>query len=290
MWNKQCNSQGKFSPIVLNLFYLTFIIEALVDFSEIKALLIYTPQTDLHNSVIISFAHTLKKLFTIDVMMDIFDVPQTKHKNPGLWCSEAFQRATHIVYITPPNTTETYPSVYKTEPMALRFLEEYLASGRTNKKILCVTFPYSRKNIPEMFKNFRQFQLMKDFSGFISYLENYNRQNVFLWMSVFKRNQLMYYSENSCYLELLEAIKRAQEEAKLTKKLSKVKKPEIKILVPSEENIAGKEESENDTLIKKEGEYSVDVKELDLSGEKDEDLEEIVLPKTGKFDIRSLDL
>lgn len=222
--------------------------------------------------------------------MDIFDIPDTKHKNPRLWCGEAFQRATHIVYITPPNTEETYPPVYATEPMALRFLEEYLASGRSNKKILSVTFPYSRGNIPEFFRNFKQFHLMKEFSDFITYLENYNRQNVILWKSVFKRNQLMYYSENSCYLDLIDAIKRAQEEEKLTKKLAKVKKPEIKILLPSEENIAGKEENENATLIQKEGEYSVDIKELGLSGEKYENLEEIVLTAPGKSDIRCLDL
>lgn len=261
-----------------------------MDFSEIKALLIYTPQTDLHNNVIIIFAQTLKKLFQIDVLMDIYDIPQTKHKNPSLWCSEAFQKATHIVYVTPPHTAETYPSVYKTETMALRFLEEYLSSERTNKKILCVTFPYTRKNVPDLFKNFRQFHLMKDFAAFISYLENYNRQNVFLWKSIFKRNQLMYYSENSYYMDLVKAVKNAQGDVKLTKKLSRTKKPEIKILLPSEENICGKEENENDSLIKKEGEYTVDIKSLNLSGENDDSLEEVVLPQCGRFDIRTLDM
>lgn len=293
IWNKQCNSQGKLHIFTNNNsnynFKISFISEALVDFSEIKPLLIYTPQTDLHNNVIIALAQTLKKLFRIDVLVDIFDIPQTKHKNPGLWCSEAFHQATHIVYVAPPNATETYPSVYKTESMALKFLDEYLTSELTSKKILCVTFPYSKKNVPLRFRNFRHFHLMKDFSAFIYYLVNYNRQNLFLCKSVFKMNQLMYYSEDSLYLDLVEAVKRAEDEMKLAKKLSKVKKPEILVLEPSEENIAAKEESENETLIKKEGEYSVNIKELDLSGEKDGGLEDVVLPKGG-FDIRTLDM
>lgn len=226
----------------------------------------------------------------MDVSIDIFDVPLTKHKNPGLWCSAAFQQATHIVYVAAPNTSETYPSVYKTEAIALRFLEEYLASGRTEKKILCVSFPYSRKNIPELLKNFRHFQLMKDFSGMISYLVNYNRQNVFLCKSIFKRNQLMYYSEDALYLDLVEAVKKAQDDVKLTKKMSKIKKPEIKIVVASHENIAGKEEHENETLIRKEGEFSVDIKGLNLSGDRDDELKEVALPKAGSFDITNLDL
>lgn len=267
-----------------------FTTEALVDFSDIKVLLVYTPKTDSHNNVVIAFAQTLQKIFRMDVMMDIFDIPKTKHKNPCLWCSEALQQATHVIYVAPPNTAETYPSVYKTEAIALRFLEEYLASGRSDKKILCVTFPYSRKNIVELLKNFRHFYLMKEFSGLISYLVNYNRQNVFLCKSIFKRNQLMYYSEDSLYLDLVEAVKKAHEEVKLTKKLSKIKKPEIKILIPSEKNIAGKEANENDTLIKKEGEYSVDIKELNLSGDKNDGLKEVALHKTGSFDVNDLDL
>lgn len=263
-----------------------------MDYSEIKTLLIYTPQTDLHNSVVFNFAYTLKSLFKIDVLMDIFDIPQTKHKNPALWCSEAFKQATHIIYIAPPNTTETYPSVYRTEAICLRFLVEYLSSGCADKKtILCVTFPYSKRNIPELFKNFRHFHLMKDFSSFISYLVNYNKQNVFLCKSIFKRNQLLYYSEDLSYLDLLESVEKAQKQIKLTKKQSKTKKPEIKILMSSEENITGKEEIESDTLIKKDGNYSFDIKELNMSGKRDESsLQEVVLPKAEGFDIRSLDM
>lgn len=273
VWNKQCNFR-----------------EALVDFSDIKILLVYTPYTDFHNNVVVSFAQALQKIFRIKVFLDVLDIPQTKHKNPLLWCSEAFQQATHIVYIAPPSAPEMYPSVYKTEVTAMRFLEEYLARGCSEKKILGVTFPYSRKNIPEVFKNFRHFHLMKDFSALVSYLVNCNRQNIFMCKSIFKRNQLMYYSEDLFYQELVDAVKRAQEDVKLTKKLSKVKKPEIKVIVPSEESLVEKEESENDTLIKKEGEYSFDVKELNLSGDKEGALTNVVVKKEGRFDIRSLDL
>lgn len=283
-----------FFPIIFKLIIckLISVIGDLIDYSQVKALLIYTPQTDLHNNVVHHFAHILKDFFGIDVLMDVFDIPQTKHKNPALWCSEAFQQATHIVYITSPNTIETYPSVYKTEAIALRFLEEYLASGHSDKKLMYVTFPYSKRNIPELLRNFRHFHLMKDFSAFIYYLINCNKQNVFLCKSVFKRNQLLYYLEDPFYLDLLAAVEKAQKDAKLTKKRTKVKKPEIKILMPSEENIAAEREEEDgtDKLIKKEGECTFNIKELDLSGEKNDNLKGIESENTESFDIRCLDL
>lgn len=261
-FSKESQTQLVFSTTPMKI-YTSFII--LEVGNTTKALLVYVPSSKEHQTVISTLVQTLTKVFGIEVYVDMFDIPLTSHKNPLIWCSEAFNQATHVIYVASPNTHSNYSSIYKTEPLALRFLEEETSKKNPTKKICLVTFPYA-EDIPEILRNVRGFSLMKDFNRFINFLLSTSDKSEMVLMNVFKRNLLMYYMESPVYRELMDAVRKAQKKIHSENGMIAVSKPNIKIVLASDENIDKKTE-EKQSLIEKDEKSSVfDINDAEVPG------------------------
>lgn len=164
----------------------------------------------------------------------------------------------------------------------MRFLREDI--GREGSKRVCtVTFPHCRTGIPEILKNFARFDLMKDFDAFVGFLVGYDKQSAFLCKSIFKRNRLMFYSENQYFIDFVEAVRKVQNEKDAAKR-----KPEIKVSVVGLG--CGNEEEEQLIESGEKEKFPFDVRELNLSGEGKGDVKDEKKRLSQDFDIQNLDL
>lgn len=239
-------------------------------------LLIYTPSTKLHDSIIINLTYALRDAFDITVFLDRLDISQTDHKDPLRWCSESFENATHIVFVMSPETSD-YPTIYETEAAAMRFLEEEIKNRNFSKQIATIVFQHTTKNIPETLRRFRCFNLMKDFHKFLQFITNKWQSPWVLW------------TEDMSYLDLLEDVKAAENYKPVKNEL---KIPQIKLSATSKENVLLEQKEDDAKYVKEQGPFSFDINELNLSGGEEE--EEVLRPKTPtenySFNIQSLNM
>lgn len=157
----------------------------------------------------------------------------------------------------------------------MRITEEELINRHVKKQILTVRFPYASQNIPVL-RHFRNFELMKDFYEFITYLTG-------------KRIK-MYYREYPMYSELVKAVREA-ELYKPEKSNLQLTKIEIKLISPSKEELHDEEEEECQKLVEsKEEPYTYDIRDLNLSGKEEEALQPNMPVKGASFDIQSLNI
>ncbi|XP_011636448.1 uncharacterized protein LOC105426763 [Pogonomyrmex barbatus] len=128
-----------------------------------NCLLVYSPTHPSHVNVMAELTKYLQ-CCSINAMIDIFDIPKTASKDPGLWCNTAFQIADVVLIATSPPTfakadaTIIYRNV---DNHLLRLLKENYP--RRNKRYYAIHLPYCKPDhIPEEARHFKKFCIPKN--------------------------------------------------------------------------------------------------------------------------------
>jgi len=126
-----------------------------------KCLLVYSPTHMSHVYTMVELAKYLRGS-NIDAMIDTLDIPETTHKDPVLWCNDAFHSADVIIVATSPKTNEIAPVVYRNmDSQALRLIKENYPQH--NKKYYMIEFLYCDPNdIPKEARHFKRFSMPDD--------------------------------------------------------------------------------------------------------------------------------
>ncbi|XP_023247431.1 uncharacterized protein LOC106635760 isoform X2 [Copidosoma floridanum] len=128
---------------------------------KLKCLLIYSPTHMSHVYTMVELAKYLRGS-NIDAMIDTLDIPETTHKDPVLWCNDAFHSADVVIVATSPKTNEIAQVVYRNmDSQALRLIKENYPHH--NKKYYVIEFPYCDPNdVPKDARHFKRFSMPDD--------------------------------------------------------------------------------------------------------------------------------
>ncbi|GAB1866897.1 SEFIR domain-containing protein [Camponotus japonicus] len=134
-----------------------------------NCLLVYSPTHPAHVNVMAELTKYLK-CCNINVMIDMFDIPETTSKDPGLWCNIAFQAADVVLIVTSPpmssaksDTTIIYRNV---DNHLLRLLKENYP--QRNKRYYAIYLPYCKSDhIPEEARLFKKFRLPENLTKLV---------------------------------------------------------------------------------------------------------------------------
>nr|CAH7720559.1 unnamed protein product [Callosobruchus chinensis] len=185
-----------------------------------KALVLFKPSFEKHNEVVSILAKAVKYITGVEVMLDPLSTTVTKQDNSEKWCSDNLIRATHIIYVIPPQNEGT--SEYEFDYMTYSFLKEEMRKNNSSKKIVVVSFPYCNKHVPQVLSGCPKFEFMDDFAAFLGIFK--------FVLSSFD------YQNNINYIELSGKVKQVVNEMGVCNKAPKIL-------------VTGEEETEIDVLL-----------------------------------------
>ncbi|XP_041978778.1 uncharacterized protein LOC121732854 isoform X2 [Aricia agestis] len=142
-----------------------------------KVLVVYSPANRLHAECVASFVTYLRSEYGFEVMYD-GDISNTAHGDPFIWAQEAFNLASHVIYIVGPmENTNLYNNIYDKPILAHKDVDVMLLSllkgnkvSKCPKDVMNVFFEHSNGPIPVETKHDKVFFLLKDWQKLIAYL------------------------------------------------------------------------------------------------------------------------
>ncbi|XP_066584361.1 uncharacterized protein [Prorops nasuta] len=164
-------------PVILYAFYHIFKIYKR-KISQIRrqrrpyCLLMYTPSHAAHVNVMATLTKYLR-CCNINAMLDIFDIPESKNKDPFLWCNNAFDNAEIILIATSPSLRQNEPpTIYQNiDNHILRLLKENYS--QRDKRYYIIQLPYCKaSDIPEEAKHFKRLKLPEHLSKLVKTIHN----------------------------------------------------------------------------------------------------------------------
>ncbi|KAK2721152.1 uncharacterized protein LOC136035560 [Artemia franciscana] len=209
-------------------------------------LFLYDPVSAAHIKVVVALKHYLEEHYNLKVMLDIHDIPQTKHKDPFEWYSMAIHEADCVSIIVSPTIKpqlKEVPSVVDYSTLKTQTMKK---RGENNEIIYQHTFslgisllisrirtmmkeknynldrfvvlipPYSSEtNIPPAGVNFRRFRISEQLSGFLKHIQhstscnNLERKRMNCFSNTFRWKSLNGIESSSAGVGLENAIKAA---------------------------------------------------------------------------------
>lgn len=143
-----------------------------------KVLVIYPPGNRLHAECVVSFVSYLRSELGFDIMYD-GDIINISHRDPFLWAKEAFDLASHIVYVVgPADESNFYNNIYekqiipahKNVDILLLNMVKTNRGTRNHKSLSNIYFEHSNGQVPIEMKHCKSFFLLRDWKKLISYL------------------------------------------------------------------------------------------------------------------------
>ncbi|VVD02022.1 uncharacterized protein LOC126972792 [Leptidea sinapis] len=171
-----------------------------------RILIVYPTANRLHAECVASLVSYLRAEYGFDISYD-GDIKNTSHGDPYVWAEEAFQLATHLVYIVgPAENTNLYNNIYdKPIITAHKDVDNVILSRlrqsrgkRVRKEVMNIFFEHSDGEIPIETKQDKHFFLIKDWQKFINHLSK----------NLPPKTQIMRTEKGKCFLEDLSRAKK----------------------------------------------------------------------------------
>lgn len=211
-----------------------------------------------------SLARLLNDVLHVDVLLDVFGIPETHHQNPLLWFNQAFRDASHIIYIGSPElppSKATSDNIYRLYGVSMKAITAKIVSNSNAKQLIVLTFPYSINAVPGELTSLRRFDLMKDMDSFVNSLVMLPYQS-WTFLHIYRPNR---FRGEPQYMELLSQIQSAQKEVEMfSDYLTSTGSP--KVTITHDENDESPNEDEHHLLNLKAHNFTYNLSDLDLSG------------------------
>ncbi|XP_072396055.1 uncharacterized protein [Diabrotica undecimpunctata] len=130
-----------------------------------KVIVLFKPSFEKHNEVVQAIIDCIESFSEPETIVDRINLTKVEEKSVEKFCSDNLILSTHIVYVNPPYTDDDSSGL---DYMTFNFIKEETKKNSSDRKLLVVRLPYSKKDVPSILSRAAHFDLVQDFPAFIN--------------------------------------------------------------------------------------------------------------------------